>query len=116
MPFEYNGHLLEDERINQVAKEIVVKYPEISFEKAEEAAMLEGRISSKKTIVDELNRLYNIMLINSDNKDKVLIIYKDYLNIIRNNYNNEDIHKYFNIIDGINRYFQGIDNFPFISN
>ena len=61
MDFEYNGNLLEDDRINLVANEIVNKYSQISLEKAREAAMLEGKISDYKTINDELNRLYNIM-------------------------------------------------------
>ena len=79
MDFEYNGNLLEDDRINLVANEIVNKYSQISLEKAREAAMLEGKISDYKTINDELNRLYNIMLVNSDNKEIVIIVYKDYL-------------------------------------
>ena len=73
MDFEYNGNLLEDDRINLVANEIVNKYSQISLEKAREAAMLEGKISDYKTINDELNRLYNIMLVNSDNKEIVII-------------------------------------------
>ena len=77
MDFEYNGNLLEDDRINLVANEIVNKYSQISLEKAREAAMLEGKISDYKTINDELNRLYNIMLVNSDNKEIVIIVYKD---------------------------------------
>ena len=56
MDFEYNGNLLEDDRINLVANEIVNKYSQISLEKAREAAMLEGKISDYKTINDELNR------------------------------------------------------------
>ena len=63
MDFEYNGNLLEDDRINLVANEIVNKYSQISFEKAKEVAMLEGKISNSKTVNDELNRLYNIMLV-----------------------------------------------------
>ena len=31
MHFEYNGNLLEDDRINLVANEIVNKYSQISF-------------------------------------------------------------------------------------
>ena len=38
MDFEYNGNLLEDDRINLVANEIVNKYSQISFERAKEAA------------------------------------------------------------------------------
>ena len=71
MDYEYNGNLLEEDRINLVANEIINKYSQISLEKAKEAAMLEGKISNTKTVNDELNRLYNIMLVNSDNKEIV---------------------------------------------
>ena len=66
MKYEYNGNLLEEERIEQVANEIVDKYPQVTKEKAKEAAMLEGRIADDLTIDDKLNRLYNIMLVNKD--------------------------------------------------
>ena len=84
MGFEYNGNLLEDERISLVANEIIAKYPQVSMEKAKEAAMLEGKISTIKTINDELNRLYNIMLVNSDNKSIVSLVYKDFINLLSN--------------------------------
>ena len=115
MNYEYNGNLLEDERINLVANEIVNKYPQISFERAKEAAMLEGKISSPKTINDEFNRLYNIMLINSDNKEIVKIVYKDLLEVLKNISIEEDRDNYINLIDGINEYLQNNDEFPFLS-
>ncbi len=115
MNFEYNGNLLEDERINLVANEIVNKYSQVNFERAKKAAMLEGRISNPKTLNDELNRLYNIMLVNSDNKSLVLTIYKDFLNLLNNNYYEEDIKKYFNLVHGINDYLQDYSEFPFFS-
>ena len=79
MNFEYNGNLLENDRIILVVKEIVDYYPQISLEKAREAAMLEGKISSEKAVDDEINRLYNLMLVNSDNKNIVSQIYNDFL-------------------------------------
>lgn len=115
MDFEYNGNLLEDARINLVANEIINKYPQISLKKAQEAAMLEGKISSPKTINDELNRLYNIMLVNSDNKELVLTVYKDFFNLL-NDTNIEKIKStYLNLIDGINSYFQNYAEFPILS-
>ena len=38
MRFEYNGNLLEEDRIHLVAKEIIDKDPQISIEKAQKAA------------------------------------------------------------------------------
>ena len=93
MHFEYNGNLLEDDRINLVANEIVNKYSQISFERAKEAAMLEGKISSPKTVNDELNRLLIDELIediavSEDGNIKVIFKYED---------------KYFEALDFINK-------------
>lgn len=115
MDFEYNGNLLEDDRINLVANEIVNKYSQISLEKAREAAMLEGKISDYKTINDELNRLYNIMLVNSDNKEIVIIVYKDYLEVLKNSNIEEGRSNYINLVDGINAYLQNYAEFPLLS-
>ncbi len=113
MKFEYNGNLLEDERISLVANEIINKYPQVSIEKAKEAAMLEGKISKDKTVNDELNRLYNIMVVNCDNKNIVSLIYKDFLNVFKNS-NLED-NNYIYLINGINDYLQSYAEFPFLS-
>lgn len=115
MDFKYNGNLLEDDRINLVANEIVNKYSQISLEKAREAAMLEGKISDYKTINDELNRLYNIMLVNSDNKEIVIIVYKDYLEVLKNSNIEEGRNNYINLVDGINAYLQNYAEFPLLS-
>ena len=115
MDFEYNGNLLEDDRINLVANEIVNKYSQISFEKAKEAAMLEGKISNPKTVNDELNRLYNIMLVNSDDKRIVTIVYEDFLEVLKNSNIEEDRDNYINLVDGINSYLQNNAEFPFFS-
>ena len=114
MKFEYNGNLLEDERINLVANEIIANYPQVSIEKAKEAAMLEGKISTTKTVNDELNRLYNIMLVNSDNKSIVSLIYKDFLNLL-STIDEKDDNIYINLVSGINDYFQNYNDFPLLS-
>lgn len=113
MIFEYNGNLLEEDRINLVVKEITSKYPQISIEKTKEATMLEGKISSNKTVDDELNRLYNIMLVNSENKNTVTLIYKDFLKLLKEN-NFED-NNYIYLAEGINNYLQNYAEFPFLS-
>mgnify|MGYP000037154999 CR=1 FL=1 len=113
MIFEYNGNLLEEDRINLVVKEITSKYPQISIEKAKEAAMLEGKISSNKTVDDELNRLYNIMLVNSENKNIVTLIYKDFLKLLKEN--NVEDNNYIYLAEGINNYLQNYAEFPFLS-
>lgn len=114
MRFEYNGNLLEEERINLVAKEIIDKYPQINIEKAKEAAMLEGKISSNKTINDELDRLYNIMLVNCESKNIVTMIYKDFLKLLKDNRIKEN-NKYIYLVDGINNYLQNYAEFPLLS-
>lgn len=115
MNFEYNGNLLEDERINLVANEITKKYPQINIEKAKEAAMLEGKISNSKNLEDELNRLYNIMLVNNDNKEIVSIVYKDFLDVLKSNYIEEAKINYINLVDAINAYLQNYAEFPLLS-
>lgn len=112
MEFQYNGHLYEDERINLVAKEITNKYPFISIDKAQEAASLEGKIDIEKTPSLELNRLYNIMFVNSSNKDIVKTIYQDYLNILNDIV---DDNKYYYISQAINEYLYDFSEFPIIS-
>ena len=114
MKFEYNGNLLEEDRINLVAKEILDKYPQISTEKAIDAALLEGRISSAKTLDVELNRLYNIMLVNYDNKNIVTLVYRDFLKILDDEYI-EDDNIYAHLVDGINDYIHLNAEFPFLS-
>ncbi|MDY3797635.1 MAG: hypothetical protein SO067_00735 [Bacilli bacterium] len=114
MMFEYNGNLLEVDRINLVAKEITDKYPQISIEKAKEAAMLEGKISSNKTVNDELNRLYNIMLVNCESKNIVTLIYKDFLKLLKEKHIEED-NNYIYLVEGINNYLQNYAEFPFLS-
>ena len=115
MKYEYNGNLIESDRINLVANEIINKYPQISFEKAKKVAMLEGKISNCKTVSNELNRLYNIMLVNNDNKKIVLLVYKDYLNTLNNSYIEEDNNIYINIVNGINAFLQNYADFPYLS-
>lgn len=114
MKFEYNGNLLENDRLNLVAKEITDKYPAISLEKAKEAAMLEGKISSNKTVSDELNRLYNIMLVNCESKDIVALIYKDFFKILKEK-NLEEDNNYIYLAEEINNYLQNYAEFPFLN-
>ena len=114
MKFQYNGNLLEEDRINLVSKEIIDKYPDVTIDKAKKAAMLEGKISKEKTAQDELNRLYNIMLVSSDNYGLVSRIYKDYLNVINTNYNIEN-NIYVEITKDIMSYLCGFSDFPILS-
>ena len=106
----YNGNLLENDRIDLVAHDIVDEYSFISFEKARDAAMLEGRITDY-TVDDKLNRLYNIMLVNSDDKRIVSIIYMDFLKLLSKNLDS----KYTSLIDDMNLYFNNLIEFPIIS-
>lgn len=115
MRFEYNGNLLEKDRINLVAKEIVEEYPNINIEKAKCAAMVEGKISSNKTAIDILNRLYNIMLVNQEDKEIVLNVFKDFMNVIKNNTLDDNIDIYISLSEAINDYLQNYSDFPIIS-
>lgn len=113
MKYEYNGNLTEEERINLVANEIINEYPVIDIEAAKVAAMFEGKISKNITANDKLNRLYNIMLVNQNNKIINAKIFKDYLAIIKDNKNGVS-DKYIDIVDKIINYFSNDTIFPII--
>ena len=115
MKFQYNGHLNEDERINLVAHEIIKAYPKISLQTAMEAALFEGKISTPKNSNMELQRLYNIMLLNQLNKNSNLLVFRDYLNILKNNINSDIKDIYYDIVDRIKKYFDTNSSFPIIS-
>lgn len=114
MNFEYNGNLLEEDRIQQVVNEIIQKYPQVSMDRAREVAMLEGRISANKTVNDELNRLYNLMLVYNDNKAMVSFFYTDYMHLLENT-NLEKIGLFVFLANGVRDYLQGYTDFPFLS-
>lgn len=114
MKFEYNGNLLEEDRVNEVANEIVMKYPTVDLEKAKAAARLEGKISADKTYNDELNRLYNIMLVNSDNRNIVHNVFRDYLLTLKNSQFNVKEHFVY-LMEEINIYLKNGGEFPFVT-
>lgn len=115
MEYEYNGELTEEERINLVANEIKHAYPNIKYEKAKIAAMFEGKISKDKTLYNELNRLYNIMLVNHDDKITNEVVFNDYLNILKNSRTIHIKEKYFDIVKGIRDYFDYNAPFPIMN-
>ena len=116
MRYEYNGNLLEEDRVLLITNEIMEKYPEINFLIAQIAARLEGYISDKVTTDDKLKRLYNIMLLIRDNKNLTLKIYQDYLNIVKVEQNSIKNNKYITMVDALNDYIQGYCQFPFMNN
>lgn len=122
MEYEYNGDLAEEDRVNQVMLEIIKEYPQIGIGKAREAARLESPISTRKTARMELERLYFIMLANRDDKDLILPIFRDYLNILDGaNEEDVDIHASLDLQTlrklavEIKAYFQNDREFPFPS-
>lgn len=114
MKYEYNGHLLEEERITLVANEIVNKYPQINIEQAKEAAMMEGRISTSKNLDIEFNRLYNIMLVINNDKENIAIIYNDMINVLNRYQDSKNINYYYNIVLEINKFLNNERDFPFL--
>lgn len=115
MKYEYNGNLLEEDRVLLVANEIVEKYPEINFLLTQMAARLEGYISSKVTPDDKLNRLYNIMLVNQNNKELITKVYHDYTGILKFELSNIKNSKYITIGKILNDFIEGYCAFPFMN-
>lgn len=115
MKYEYNGNLLEDERIKEVANDIINTYPQISIVKARQIAMLEGSISEDYNVEMAFNRLYNIMLVMSDDIEFVKRIYVDYIPLLSNNKENTKIWDYYyNVALEISRFLKGEREFPFL--
>lgn len=87
MEFEYNGNLVENERVELVANEIMKLYPEIDFSKAKAVAFLEEPITTSVNDVMHFKRLYNILMLCYNEKalfSKVLsdlnVIYRKIMN------------------------------------
>ena len=118
MQYEYNGNLLEEDRINLVANEIITAYPEIPIDKAKEIAMLEGRISSNCNLEMVFTRLYNIMLTMSNDKSIVKRVYLDLFNILNVNANtNQNIEKidyYYQVLEEIYNFLIDEREFPLL--
>lgn len=90
MDFSYNAHLLLKERIEDVQKDIIKKYPFINCKQATKIAKLEGAISEKANFDIIFTRYYNILIILKDNKNLYNIVLKDFINICKNNYIDEE--------------------------
>ena len=114
MKYEYNGNLLEEDRINLVAKEIITKYPQINLNQAKEIAMLEGKISTDCNLDIMFNRLYNIMLVMNNDINLVKTIYSDLINILKNNQNDAKIDYYYNVTLEINNFLKKERDFPYL--
>lgn len=64
MRFSYNGHLLENDRINEVCSDIIKSYPEIPLNLAILIAALEDPINSYEyNPIIEFKRLYNMLFV-----------------------------------------------------
>lgn len=113
MKYEYNGNLLEEERISLVSQELKKAYPFLSLSEAEEVAMLEGPITGSKSFDMEFKRLYNIILVMQD-KGQANVVYKDLLQLMRIYKEKEDFSKYYPVIEEIYRFLMGERDFPYL--
>lgn len=116
MQYEYNGNLLEEDRINLVVNEITTAYPEIPIDKAKEIAMLEGKISTACNLAMVFTRLYNIMLIMSNDKSIVKRVSLDLFNILNVNANQNDgkIDYYYQVLEQIYYFLNSEREFPLL--
>ena len=116
MQYEYNGNLLEEDRINLIANEITTAYPEIPIDKAKEIAMLEGKISTACNLEMVFTRLYNIMLIMSNDKIIVKKVYLSLFNILNANANQNDgkIDYYYQVLEEIYYFLNSEREFPLL--
>ena len=114
MDYKYNGNMLENDRIELVASEIIKKYPQIGIEKARDIAMLEERISEDKNIKMQFNRLYNIMLIMQSDKTLVKLVCADLIDILKKAEDKVDLKYYFDVAFQILKYILDERSFPFL--
>lgn len=114
MKFEYNGNLSEEDRIHNVIRDIVCKYPEISTDQAREIALLEGRISEDYNVQMNFNRLYNIMLVLNQDINLVKKVYLDLVSLLTNNRDDKRIEYYYNVTLEISKYLNYERDFPFL--
>lgn len=115
MNYEYNGNLLEEDRINLVANEIINCYPQINIDQARQIAMLEGKISTDKNIEIEFTRIYNIMLIMNSDKLFLIKTYTDILDVLKKYSSDEKFDYYYNIAFAISNYIFGKGEFPLLN-
>ena len=89
MMFEYNAHLSYKKRIEQVAKEIILAYPQISKEDAIIAASQTNKIDSNKTPSEKFDRYYFILkTINKKHKEYNNVL-KDLYQLYKLGFNNK---------------------------
>lgn len=114
MNYPYNGHLLEEERIEQVANEIILKYPEIKIREAKKIAALEGSISTDCNFDMVFNRLYHIMLIMNQEKEIVKKVYQDLLDYLRVYPVGDKFYDYQQALIEVYRFLKGEREFPLL--
>ena len=114
MNFEYNGNLLEDERIEKVAQDIRKQYPEISLQQARNIAMLEGPISTPCDLPMFFERYYHIMLIMKDEKELVKKVFDDLILVLERNREHPKIEHYKTVLIEILSYLNGLREFPYL--
>lgn len=91
MKYEYNGHLSQEEKTKQVAKEIIEEYSKIPYETALKIASVEGKISTSPNFKIKFERLYNILLFTQYNKELYMKAYNDIKNLY---YNDKDVNSF----------------------
>ena len=69
MKYEYNGHLLFEERLENVAKDILLEYPTIPFRIAKYIAAMEIPITTEVTDEMKFRRTYNILYVCRNKKE-----------------------------------------------
>ena len=104
MEYNYNGNMLFEDRLDDVSSEITNAYPEVSQEKALFVASLEDPITTYPNINIMTKRLYNLMLVNYDNKLLQSKIFYDMIKIYKNSssLSNENINLFLSLANFFN--------------
>ncbi len=111
MKYNYNGNLLNEDRIIEVAKDIQSEYPEINFELAKNIATLEAPITTEVTDEIKFRRIYNILLFTQNNKSLQTKLISKIVQIYKKIYGQyEDIDK---VMENMKSYYIDDNLFPF---
>ena len=86
MKYEYNGNLLFEDRLDAVAKDILLEYPTIPFNIAKYIAAMEIPITTEVTDEMRFRRLYNILYVCRNKKEIKVKLFNQLIHTYQNIY------------------------------
>ena len=98
MRFEENSHCDFEEKVNLVIKEIVDAYPDISYEKAKEIAILDETINKPADNDIKFMRFYYMLLVLKQNLKYKKELFVEMFNLANSGLKDQKLYYIFNEI------------------